>query len=87
MDSQLLPRIVSSCNKYMIPCVLCLWGCTEYVFSCGHISLDTIFQRFLPKSNIDLIHNIIVLKYLQYVEIRLLVVEPRGMDGYAFSMF
>ena len=50
----------------MLPCVLCPWGCTEYVFSCGYVSLDIVFQRFLPKVNIDLIHNINVLRYLQY---------------------
>ena len=49
----------------MRPCVLCPWVCTEYVFSCGHVSLEILFQRFLPKVHIDLIHNIKLLKYLQ----------------------
>ena len=66
MDSQLLPCIASSWNKYMLPCVLCQWGCTKYVFSCGHVSLDIVFQCFLPKVNIDLIRNINILKLLKY---------------------
>ena len=66
MDSQLLPRIAPSCNKYMLLCVLCPWWYTEYVLSCVHVSLDIVFKRFLPKVNIDIIHNISVLKYLQY---------------------
>ncbi len=66
MESQLLLRIASSCNKYMLPCILCPWGCTEYVFSCGYLSLDIVFQRFLPRVNIDLINNINVLKYVQF---------------------
>ena len=66
IESQLLPRIASACNKYMLPCILCPWGCTEYVFSCGHVSLDIVFQRFLPKVNIDLINNIDLLKYIQF---------------------
>ena len=66
MNSQLLPRIASSCNKYMIPNILCPWGCTEFIFRCGHISLDIVFQRFLQKVNIQLIHNTDVMKYVKY---------------------
>ena len=36
------------------------------MFSCGHLSLDIVFQCFLPKVNIDLINNNDVLKYIQF---------------------
>ena len=66
IGSQKLPRIASACNKFMIPCVLCPWGCTEFNFSCGHISLDIMFQRFLPKKNITHIENIDRMKFVNY---------------------
>ena len=55
VSSQLLPNLANCCNKNMLPTVLCPWGCIEYIFSCGYISLDILFQRFLPKAIIDLI--------------------------------
>ena len=66
IGSQKLPHISSACNKYMMPCVLCPWGCSEFNFSCGHIPLDIMFQRFLPKTNITLIENIDHMKFVNY---------------------
>ena len=65
-QSMFLPRIASSCNKYMMPTVLCPWGCTEFIFSSGHVSLDIMFQRFLQKVNIDLMNDNAVLKFVKY---------------------
>ena len=64
--SQSLPNIAKACNKYMIPCVLCPWGCSEFIFHTGHVSLDIVFQRYLKKVNLDLIHDISVMKYIQH---------------------
>jgi hypothetical protein len=50
----------------MIPCVLCPWVCSEFIFSCGYISFDLIYQRYLKKVNIDLIQKINVMKYVQF---------------------
>ena len=65
-QSLFLPNISSSCNKYMMPTVLCPWGCTEFIFSCGHVSLDIMFQRFLPKVNIEMMNKNDVLKFVKY---------------------
>ena len=50
----------------MIPTVLCPWGCSEFIFSCGHISLEILFQNFLPKVNIDMIGDTGDLKFVKY---------------------
>ena len=35
IDSYMLSRLASSCNKYMMPNILCPWGCTEFNHRCG----------------------------------------------------
>ena len=66
ISSQSLPQIAQACNKYMMPCVLCPWGCSEYIFHAGHVSLDIVFQRYLMKVKIQLIHDISVMKYIRH---------------------
>ena len=65
---QILPHIIYSCNKHMIPCVLCSWGCSEFIFSCGYIYLDTIYQRYIKKVKIDLIKKIDVMKNVKFCQ-------------------
>ena len=55
IDSMSLARLSSSCNKHMISNILCPWGCSEYIFKCGHLDIDCIFQRYLPKCIIKLV--------------------------------
>ena len=43
IESMKLPRLASACNKYMLPSVLCPWGCSEHIFSCKHLSIDIMF--------------------------------------------
>ena len=57
LKSQLLTRLASSCNKYLIPKVLCPWGCTEFNMKAGFIPFDITWQRFLPKCILKLIHR------------------------------
>ena len=66
IKSMMLPRIARACNKNMIPTILCPWGCSEFIFSNGLIPLDIIFQRFLPKVNIDLMEKKEKMKNVQY---------------------
>ena len=65
-ESLLLPKIANACNKYMMPTILCPWGCSEFIFSNGIIQLDLIFQRFLQKVNIDIIEDKDKLKRVKY---------------------
>ena len=36
--TQKLPKISSAYNKYMIPCILCPWGCSEFNFHSGFVA-------------------------------------------------
>jgi hypothetical protein len=44
-----LPKLARACNKYLIPKVMCPWGCTEYTHQSGYLEFDLIIQRYLPK--------------------------------------
>ena len=57
IKSYMLSRLASSCNKYMMPNILCPWGCTEFNHKCGYIPFQLVWQRFLPKCIIDLINK------------------------------
>ena len=66
IESQMLFEIAKACNKFMIPNVLCPWGCNEFIFRCGYISIDIVFQQFLRMVSLNLINNIEVMKYVAY---------------------
>ena len=55
VNSYLLSRLASCCNKYLLPNNLCPWGCTEFNHKCGYVSFDIVWQRYLQKIIIDLI--------------------------------
>ena len=48
---------MASCNKFLMPNILCPWGCTEYIHQCGHIEMDLMIQRHLPKCYLMLSNN------------------------------
>ena len=66
LNSQLLPEIGFACNKYMIPTILCPWGCNEFIFRSGFVSVDIVFQRFIKKVALTMIHDIAAMKYITY---------------------
>ena len=66
IDSQKLPEIADVCNKFMIPNILCPWGCNEFIFKSGFISIDIMFQRFLRKASLTMIHNVTAMQYISY---------------------
>ena len=49
IDSFMLPRLATACNNYLQPTIKCPWGCSEFLHKVGNISLDIIFQRYLPR--------------------------------------
>ena len=53
--SQLLSRLADSANKHLMPTILCPWGGSEYIHTCGHLEYDLIIQRFLPAVHLKLI--------------------------------
>ena len=57
INSMLLSNLASTCNQYLMPCVLCPWGCTTFLHKCGHIQLDLVIQRYMPKCLITLINK------------------------------
>ena len=49
IESMSLSRLRDTSNKHLMPCVLCPWGCSEFLHCSGHIPLDVIFQRYLSQ--------------------------------------
>ena len=64
LKTEFLPNIKEACNKYLMPTVLCPWGCTNYVHSAGFCDLDLVIQRYLPEFIITLCSDIKKLKLL-----------------------
>ena len=58
ITSQNLSRIACACNKYLMPTVLCPWGCSEYIHKNGSLHIDLVIQRYLDKVNFQLINNV-----------------------------
>ena len=65
-DSNMLFEIAQACNRHMMPTVLCPWGCTEFIFRSGYLSIDLIYQRFLRKTSLTMIHDVNTMKYVTY---------------------
>ena len=53
-----LVKVAAVCNKYLMPNILCPWGCSEYMHRSGFISLDLVIQRYMPTINLQLISNV-----------------------------
>ena len=50
----------------MVPTVLCLWGCNEFIFRTGFMWIDISLQRFLRKVAPVMIHDIGAMKFITY---------------------
>ena len=50
--SKELSQLANVCNKYLIPTVLCPWGCSEFLHLAGSVNLNIIIQRYLSKCNL-----------------------------------
>ena len=49
IQSLTLPNLAEACNRYLLPTILCPFGCSAFIHRSGDVSIDLIFQRFLPK--------------------------------------
>ena len=49
INSYSLPNLRDACNKYLVPTILRPFGCSEFIHKCGHVAIDMIFQRYIPK--------------------------------------
>ena len=58
IKSGVLSKIADACNKYLIPNILCPWGCSEYIHKNGFMYIDLIYQRYMNKFQFDLINKI-----------------------------
>ena len=58
IKSELLSDIAIGCNKYLMPTVLCPWGCSEYLHRVGYMEMDVCIQRFLSNINFQLVNKI-----------------------------
>ena len=59
--------LMDACNKYMMPVVLCPYGCSEHIFHSGIMTLDCVWQRFLSRCIINLISDPTNMKYASTV--------------------
>jgi len=57
IKSDKLGDVTSALNKYLLPKVLCPWGCSEYNHESGHLPFDLICQRSFSKVKIKTIHK------------------------------
>ena len=57
INSTKLGDITSALDQFLIPTVLCPWGCTEYIHECGQIPFDLVCRRYLPKVHFKTINN------------------------------
>ena len=51
---QKLSSIADVCNQFLLPNVLCLWGCSEFIHKVGYIDLDTVIQKNIRKCNLSI---------------------------------
>ena len=49
IDTMSLPKIGEACNKFLLPNVLCPYGCSSFIHRHGIVSSDLMFQRYLPR--------------------------------------
>ena len=49
-----LQKLRDACNRYLLPTILCRYGCTEFLHKCNHLSFDLVLQRYLQKVHIIL---------------------------------
>ena len=57
INSNHLGKLADTCNKHLMPLVLCPWGECEYIHTCGHCYLDVMIQRHLPACYITTIND------------------------------
>ena len=50
IQSYTLPNLRKACNKYLLPTILCPYGCSTFIHRHGEVSIDLLFQRFVPKA-------------------------------------
>ena len=44
-----LSYIADACNQFILPNVLCPWGCLEFNNKVGYVDLGTVIQQFIQK--------------------------------------
>ena len=61
--------IANACNQYLLPTVLCPWGCSEFIHSTGYLDVESTLQRFLQKCNFHVpdTKKLSKARYLYYV--------------------
>ena len=49
IKSQKLSYIADVRNQFILPNVLCSWGCSEFIHKVGYVDQDTFIQLFIQK--------------------------------------
>ena len=43
-------------NNYLLPTVLCPWGCSCYFHKCGFVDMDIVFQRYIRNCKVTILN-------------------------------
>ena len=62
IDSGNLNKIAEVCNSYLMPTVLCPWGCSEFLHKVGSVDIQLILQRYLKKCKIAIYNKLTLLQ-------------------------
>ena len=49
IDDAKISVIMRTCDKHVIPTVLCPWGESEFLHTCGDVPFDSVLQRYMTK--------------------------------------
>jgi hypothetical protein len=49
--------LIPALDEYIIPTVLCPWGCSEYLSKTGTIGVDVLMQKQFPSVNLPMMGN------------------------------
>ena len=55
IKSQKLSYIADFFNQFLLPNVICLWGCSDFIHKVRCVDLDTVIQKFIQKFNLSIV--------------------------------
>ena len=55
IEYQKLSYIADVFNQFLLPNVICPWGCLEFIHKVRYVDLDTVIQQCIQKFNISIV--------------------------------
>ena len=67
LEENTLGSLMEACSeKFLLPNVLCPWGCSEYIHCCGLLPFDLVLQRFFRKESLGIVTSEKDMKLVEY---------------------